>query len=240
VAASPEKTRPPNRISQWPLTKDGLKEAFELRLAGNYEQAGDELEFAFSQFARESDKRWKEYQVAEMYQGSVREKLEEIVKGEDFKGRVRKTASSLSLLPLIDLVMDFDGASLQAALTARGLTLCRELTEHLQKHDLRAGVIVRPGQELNTQELVGKLLEEAENGPLRLTCFLLIQNCKGSKTAEEFRDLAIQRGMHACSLQWEPNSGRKQLEEALQTAILTVCDPNRCFIPSHTTGGSRV
>jgi hypothetical protein len=43
--------------------KDGLKEAFELRLAGNYEQAEDELEFAFAQFARESDKRWKEYQI---------------------------------------------------------------------------------------------------------------------------------------------------------------------------------
>lgn len=125
--------------------KDRFKEAFELRLAGNYEQAEDKLEFAFSEFARGSDKRWKEYQIAEKYQDSVREKLEEIVKGDDFKGRVRKTASSLSLLPLIDLVMDFDGSSLQAALTARGLTLCRELTEHLQQHDLRAGVIVRPG-----------------------------------------------------------------------------------------------
>src|SRR5262249_35237968 len=90
--------------------KDGLKEAFELRLAGNYEQAENKLEFAFAQFARESDKRWKEYQIAEKYQDSVREKLEEIVKGDEFKGTVRKTASALSLLPLIDLVMDFDGS----------------------------------------------------------------------------------------------------------------------------------
>jgi len=217
--------------------KDRLKEAFELRLAGNYEQAADKIEFAFAQFVtRESDNRWNEYKIAVKYQDSVRENLEEIVKGDDFKGRVRRTASGLSLLPLIDLVMDFDGPSVLKALDKSGLTLCSELTEHLKKRDLRAGVIVRPGPKLNNEELIGKLLEEVENGALRLTCFLLIQNCSGSKTAEEFRSLAIQRGMHACSLGWEPYSGREKLAETLRDAILTVCDPRRCFLPSHTTG----
>jgi hypothetical protein len=218
--------------------KDGLKKAFELRLAGNYEGAENKLDFAFGQFAGESDKRWKEYQIAKNYQDSVREKLEEIVKDDEFKGVVRKTASALSFLPLIDLVMDFDGSSLQRALTTQGLQLCPELTEHLQKRDLRAGVIVRPGQELYIEELVGKLLEEAENGALRLTCFLLIQNCDGSKTATEFRDLARHRGMHATSLEWEPYSGRDKLAEALQKAILTVCDPGLHLRSRHATSVS--
>lgn len=216
--------------------KDALKEVFELRLAGNYEHAEDKLEFAFAQFvAQESDKRWKDYQIAEKYQDSVRENLEDIVKGDDFKGRVRKTASGLVLFPLIDLVMDFDGSAVLKALTEHGLTLCQQLTEHLRTQDLRAGVIVRPGQELNIEELVGKLLEEDENGALRLTCFLLIQNCKGSKTAKEFRRVAILSGMHATSLEWEPHSGREKLREALQAAILTVCDPTQCNLSSRGT-----
>ena len=144
--------------------KDWLKEAFGLRLAGNYEQAEDTLQFAFRQFAQESETRWKEYQTATEYQERVRKNLQKIVKGKivtgndsGFNGRIRKTASGLSLLPLIDLVMDFDGPSVLEALTARGLTLCPELTEHLQQHKLRAGVIVRPGQSLNSEELVAKL-----------------------------------------------------------------------------------
>jgi hypothetical protein len=189
------------------------------------------LKFAFVEFARESDRRYREYQIAESYQDAVREKLEEIVKGDDFKGHVRRTASGLSLLPLIDLVMEFDGESVRNALTGRGLSLCPDLTEHLKKHDLRAGVIVRPGPDLNNKELVGKLREEADNGALQLTCFLLIQNCKGSKTAEDFRQMAIQHQMHATSLQWEPFSGREKLAEALREAILTVCHSNRCFSP---------
>lgn len=211
--------------------KDWLKEAFELRLAGNYEQAEDTLQFAFRQFAQESETRWKEYQTATEYQERVRKNLQKIVKGNDngFNGRIRKTASGLSLLPLIDLVMDFDGPSVLEALTARGLTLCPELIEHLQQHKLRAGVIVRPGQSLNSEELVAKLGEEVKNGALRLTCFLLIQNCKGSESAKEFRSLAIRRGMHATSLEWEPYSGREKLADALQEAILTVCDPSQCI-----------
>lgn len=217
--------------------KDALKEAFELRLAGNYEQAEDKLEFAFAKFVtrEESDKRWKEYQIAEEYQETVLANLEEVVKSGPFKGSVKKTASALSFFPLIDLVMDFDGSSVLKELTDRGLTLCRELTEHLQKGELRAGVIVRPGQELNSGELVGKLREEADNGALRLTCFLLIQNCKGSKSAAEFRYRAIQGHMHATSLEWEPDSGQEKLAKALQEAILTVCNPRLCFIPNHIT-----
>jgi hypothetical protein len=208
-----------------------LKEAFELRLAGNYEQAEDKLQFAFAKFVtRESDKRWKEYQIAEKYQETVRANLEEIVKGDPFKG-----SSGLSFFPLIDLVMDFDGKSVLEALTDQGLTLCQELTEHLQKGELRAGVIVRPGQDLNSEELVGKLREEDDNGALGLTCFLLIQNCKGSKSAKEFRYKAIRGHMHATSLEWEPDSGREKLADALQQAILTVCEPGKCFLSSHTT-----
>jgi hypothetical protein len=171
----------------------------------------------------------------EKYQETVRANLEEVVKSGPFKGSVKKTVSALSFFPLIDLVMDFDGSSVLKELTDRGLSLCRELTEHLQKGELRAGVMVRPGQELNSGELVGKLREEADNGALRLTCFLLIQNCKGSRSAAEFRHKAIQGHMHATSLEWEPDSGQEKLAEALQEAILTVCAPNHCFIPSNTT-----
>lgn len=110
----------------------------------------------------------------------VQKNLQKIVKGNDsgFNGRVRKTASGLSLFPLINLVMDFDGQPVLETLTARHLPLCPELTEHLQQHKLRAGVIVRPGKSLNSEELVAKLGEEVKNGALRLTCFLLIQNSK--------------------------------------------------------------
>jgi hypothetical protein len=215
--------------------KDWLKEAFELQLEGNYEQAEDKLQFAFRKFAQESETRWKEYRTATKYQERVRKNLQKIVKGNDngFNGRVRKTASGLSLFPLIDLVMDFDGQSVLETLTARHLPLCPELTEHLQQHKLRAGVIVRPGKSLNSEELVAKLGEEVKNGALRLTCFLLIQNSKGSESAKEFRSLALQKGMHACSLEWEPYSGREKLADALQAAILTVCDPNQCISSSH-------
>jgi hypothetical protein len=214
--------------------KDGLKAAFELRLTGNYEEAEDKLEFAFAQFvAQESDKRWKEFRTATDYQETVLENLEEIIR-DNYKGRVMKTASALSFLPLIDLVVDVDGPTVQEALTSRGLTLCPVLTERLQDK-LRCGVIVRPGPALNSEELVKKLLQEAENGALQIDCFLLVQNCKGSKSAREFRDLAIQMDMHATSLHWEPDSGRKKLAEALQTAILTVCDRDRCPLSSQAT-----
>jgi hypothetical protein len=213
------------------MIKDVLKEAFELRLAGNYEKAEDKLEFAFDQFvARDSDERWKQHQIAEKYQETVRSNLEEIVKCGPFKGTVKKTASALSFFPLIDLVMDFDGTSVLKALNDSGKTLCRDLTEHLEKGELRAGVIVRPGPELNSKELIGKLLEEDEDGALRLTCYLLVQNCKGSESAKEFRYRAVQGHLHATSLEWEPDSGRKKLAEALQNAILTVCDPSQCFV----------
>jgi hypothetical protein len=216
--------------------KAGLKEAFELRLAGNYEQAEAELDFAFAQFAQESEQRWAEYQTAKEYQETVRKNLEEIViKGDKFVGTVRRTESALSLLPLIDLVMDFDGPTLLNALEARGLTLCTTLMEHLKKGALRAGVIVRPGPDLDSEKLVEKLREEFEHGALGLTCLLLVQNCRGSKSAKVFRYLAVQRGMHATSLEWEPYSGRESLADALQTAILTVCDPNQCPHSSRVT-----
>jgi len=217
--------------------KDRLKEAFELRLAGNYEDAEDTLQLAFGQFAHESVTRWQEYLTATEYQETVRKNLQKIVKGNGgvFNGRVKKTASGLSLLPLIDLVMDFDGPSVLEALTAQGLTLCPELIEHLQQHKLRAGIIVRPGQSLNSERLVAKLGEEVENGALRLTCFLLIQNSKGSESAKKFRSAAIRRGMHATSLTWEPCSGRERLEDALQEAILTVCDLSQCMSSSPAT-----
>jgi len=205
--------------------KYSLKEAFELRLSGNYEQAADKIEYAFLQFAGETEKRAKEYHEAGLYQNIVREKLEEIVKGDKFKGHVTKTASGLSLLPLIDLVMAFDGKSLKKALQDQGKTLCQKLMEHLDSpHGLRAGVIVRPGQELNIKELVAKLQEEDDNGALGLTCYLLVQNCKASNTATKFRLSAMERDMHATALQWEPDSGREKLAAALQAAILSVCD----------------
>jgi hypothetical protein len=205
--------------------KYSLKDAFELRLSGNYEQAEDKLEYAFLQFAGETEERSKEYGEAQQYQDKVREKLEEIVKGDEFKGHVTKTASGLSLLPLIDLVMAFDGKSLEKALHDKGKTLCPKLAEHLDSPDgLRAGVIVRPGQELNIKGLIAKLQEEDENGALRLTCYLLVQNCRDSNTAMEFRLSAMRRDMHATALQWEPDSGREKLAGALQDAILSVCD----------------
>jgi hypothetical protein len=208
--------------------KDRLKEAFELRLAGDYEQAQAKLEFAFEQFAHESDKRSKKYKIAEDYQEDVRANLEKIAKGDDFKGRVRKTASGLSLLPLIDLVMDFDGPSLLKVLEHHDppVALCQELTDHLENYErqLRTGVIVRPGQKLNTEKLVRKLREEFNDGPLDLTCLLLIQNCKGTKTGKKFRDLAIQNGMHATNLEWEPSTGQEKLQQSLLEAILTVCN----------------
>jgi hypothetical protein len=210
--------------------KYSLKEAFKLRLSGDYEQAADKIRYSFLQFAGETEERAKEYEEALQYQDKVQANLEKIIQGDEFKGHVMKTASGLSLLPLIDLVMAFDGRSLEKALCDQHKTLCPKLMKHLESPDgLRAGVIVRPGEELNVEKLVAKLKEEDENGALSLTCYLLIQNCKDSNTAMEFRHWTMLHDMHACALQWVPDSGQEKLASTLQEAILSVCDP-------HTTG----
>ena len=190
--------------------KYSLKEAFELRLSGNYEQAADKIEYAFLQFAggngKESERVPRSGAVPKYSAGETGRDRQR----DNFKGHVTKTASGLSLLPLIDLVMAFDGKSLKKALQDQGKTLCQKLMEHLDSpHGLRAGVIVRPGQELNIKELVAKLQEEDDNGALGLTCYLLVQNCKASNTATNLRLSAMERDMHATALQWEPDSGRE-------------------------------
>jgi hypothetical protein len=214
--------------------KDVLNEAFELQLAGNYEDAENKIEFAFDQFlARAPGKIWKEHKIAETYQDTVQVTLKEIAQEAPFLGCVQKTESALSFFPLIDFIMIFDGPSVLKALADHNRHLCKELTEHLQQGELRAGVIVRPGPSLNSEELANRLRQQADNEALRFTCFLLIQNCKGSKTAKDFRYRAIEKRLHATSLEWEPESGREKLREALQEAILTVCDPRQCYNPSH-------
>lgn len=209
--------------------KDSLRRAFRLRIAGNYEQAQDEIEDAFVQFvAHEPYEVRKAYYEARDYRNKVINKLGDYVKSQ-FKGRVLGTASSVSFLPLIDAVMAVDGEYLLEVLRAYKKQWCPELTERVRREGmLRTAVIVRPGPELNSVRLVDKLWYEVKGGALGIDCFLLVQDCKDSDSRKEFCDLANRRRMHAKSLVWEPASGSEMLEEAFLGAILTICTPSHC------------
>jgi hypothetical protein len=215
--------------------KDSLKTAFKLRLAGNYEKAESEIEFAFSQFIR-APKVQRAYKDSMLYRGRVLSVLGEYVH-EYFGGEVLETASTVSFLPLIDAVMNIDGKRTIEIIKARhdGF-ICAELEERaLDDGFLRTAIIVRPGPDLDTRELVDRLDREVRRGALGIDCFLLIQNCKDSDSRKEFCDLVYHRNdvsdkrkMHAKSVVWELNSSQELLTSAFLSAILAMCDPAQC------------
>lgn len=211
--------------------KDSLKRAFELRLAGDYEQAQVEIEDAFVQFvAHEQPAVRRAYTESMKYRAKVLEELGNYVEA-NFEGRVLGTAASVSFLPLIDAIMQVDGHRVLATLKAAGKDWCPELVGRVESDGvLRTAVIVRPGPELDVIRLVEKLEHEVARGAAEIDCFLLVQNCKDSESESriKFCQEVNGRRMHAKSMVWRPSSGSKELEKAFLNAIMTICDPSHC------------
>jgi len=210
--------------------KDSLGEAFHLRLAGNYEKAEAVIESAFDRFVWEQPPKTQQaYDASKNYQKKVLMLLGGYVKLE-FSGQVQETSSTVSFLPLMDAVMTADGDSVLAELHSHNREVCSYLKERIDcEKRLRAAVIVRPGQALDAVELVERLEREVRDGALNIDCFLLVQDCKHSDSAEEFCDLVTKRGMHAKAIAWEPDSGAQELERGFLQAILKICD----HLPPH-------
>jgi hypothetical protein len=217
--------------------KSSLKRAFELRLAGDYEQAQAEIEDAFDQFVAQERRRVrKAYAESRQYRTMVLEKLGNYVE-LNFQGQVLGTAASVSFLPLIDAVMKVNGQSILQALAANGKSWCPELMKRVEDDGiLRTAVIVRPGPALDAMRLADKLEHEVAHGALEIDCFLLVQNCKDSESRSriEFCKLVNGRAMHAKSMVWRPSSGQEELESAFLYAIMTICDPSHCGFSSVT------
>lgn len=202
--------------------KDHLRSAFDKRLRGNYEAAEDEIREAFERFTQQLDgEQSRQYAVSKAYNDEVRRKLEHIVH-DRFAGSVQSTTATSSFFPLIDVVLNLDGRRVRAALDARHLALCPDLDEHLDQQ-LRVGVTIRPGPELDPNRLVDRLRADVQDGAVSATCFLLIQNCTGSRSATAFRHLARQLGMHATSVEWSSGGSEPELDAAIDEAILTIC-----------------
>lgn len=211
--------------------KDSLKRAFELRLAGDYEQAQTEIKDAFAQFvAHEEPEARKAYAESMEYRAKVLEKLGDYVR-HNFEGKVLGTAASVSFLPLIDAIMEVNGHRVLDTLSANGKEWCPELVRRVEDDGiLRTAVIVRPGPELHVMRLVDMLEQEVAHGAAEIDCFLLVQNCKDSESESriEFCKEVNGRSMHAKSMVWRPSSGSKELENAFLNAIMTICDPSHC------------
>jgi len=214
--------------------RDSLKMAFKLRLAGNYEGAENEVEFAFSQFVR-APKVQRAYKDSMLYRERVLKLLGKYV-DEKFGGEVRETASTASFFPLVDAVMKIDGPRTIEIIKANGGFMCAELEERATDDGfLRTAIIVRPGPDLDTEELAERLDWEVRRGALGIDCFLLVQNCKDSDSRKEFCDLVNDRNdlvdggkMHAKSAVWELKSSPELLTSAFLSAILTMCDSRYC------------
>jgi len=218
------------RIQLAMQVKDSLSEAFQLRLAGNFEQAEAEIESAFDRFVWEEPPKTRQaYAASKDYQKKVLMLLGGYVELE-FGGQVQVTASTISFLPLIDAVMTADGDSVLAKLHSHNRDVCSYLKERIEdERRLRAAVIVRPGPALDPIKLVERLEREVRHGALNIDCFLLIQDCDHSDSSEQFCNLVNRRGMHAKGIVWEPDSGAQKLENAFLQAILTICD----HLPQH-------
>jgi hypothetical protein len=155
---------------------------------------------------------------------------------QKFSGEVLETASAASFLPLVDAVMKIDGNRAIEIIESGGGYMCAELQERATDDGfLRTAIIVRPGRDLNTEEVVERLDREVRRGALGVDCFLLVQNCKDSDSRKEFCDLVNDRNdlfkgrkMHAKSVVWELQSSPDLLSKAFLSAILTMCDPRRC------------
>jgi hypothetical protein len=218
------------RIQLAMQVKYSLNEAFQLRLAGNFEQAEAEIEYAFDRFVWEEPPKTRQaYAASKDYRTKVLMLLGGYVELE-FAGQVQETASTISFLPLIDAVMTAKGESVLEKLHSHNRAVCDYLRERIDvEKRLRAAVIVRPGPALDPIKLVERLEREVRHGALNIDCFLLIQDCEHSDSGEQFCNLVNRRGMHAKGIVWEPDKGAQRLESAFLQAILTICD----HLPPH-------
>jgi hypothetical protein len=118
------------RIQLAMQVKYSLSEAFKLRLAGNFEQAEAEIEYAFDRFVwEEPPKTQQAYAASKDYQKKVLMLLGGYVELE-FGGQVQDTSSTVSFLPLIDAVMTADGDSVLAKLRSHNKDVCDYLKAH--------------------------------------------------------------------------------------------------------------
>jgi hypothetical protein len=202
--------------------KDRLRTALDLKVRGNYEGSENVLREAFDRFVDELDaQEYRSYRTSKTYQAEVSALLEQIVR-EKFGGRVKNSTGTGSFYPLIDAVLLLDGTVVLKRLAELNRPVCDGLVKHLQQ-DLRVGVTIRPGPDLEALELVKRLSSNVQNGALSATCFLLIQNCRETASGENFRALARGRCMYATSVQFPEGGSVAQLDGAITDAILTIC-----------------
>jgi hypothetical protein len=204
--------------------KDQLRSAFDLKVRGNYESSERELNHAFARFVGDLDgQEYRTYYESQNYELEVYEKLGRIVH-ERFGGQIQNSSARHSFYPLVDAVLQLDGARVRKALEERDSELCPELIEHFSQNEhLRVGVTIRPGPELEADTLVNRLHDNVQNGALNATCFLLIQNCRDRETGRTFRSLARREGMHAASAVWPAEGTVERLDTAITEAILAIC-----------------
>jgi hypothetical protein len=203
--------------------KDRLRTALNLKVNGNYEGSEKVLRQAFVRFVEDEldAQEYRSYLISQRYQVEVSEMLSQIVR-MNFEGQVKNSTGTDSFYPLIDAVLLLDGALVLKRLAKQKRPVCDSLVEHLKK-DLRVGVAIRPGPDLEAVELVNRLWSNVQNGALSATCFLLIQNCRETVSGENFRVLARDAGMYATSVQFPAGGSVEQLDHAITDAVLTIC-----------------
>ena len=193
--------------------------AFRLRARGDFEGATRELKYAFEAFERILDISEKaRHDKASNYKKETLDELRVIAKDE-FRGSLEETLSGLSLLPIVDAVLELDMEPVLALLGPE----CDHRLADLER--LRVGAVVRPGSKIDNDLLVSRLLKETEGriGPLDLHCFLLIMNTADPGPGVSFTALAERRKLSAKCINWRPEDGPDVLADRLTTTILTVC-----------------
>ena len=204
--------------------KDQLRHAFFLKVRGNYESSEWELGQAFARFVGElTSEQYREYNESKEYEAEVYEKLKDIVP-DKFGGQIRNSSARHSFYPLVDAVLRLDGTFVRESLESQQRKLCQSLLRHLNHNkQLRVGVTIRPGPELEARTLAQRLHDNVKNGALDATCFLLIQNCRDEESGRRFRWEASQLGMHAASVVWPTGGTVEELGAAITDAILAIC-----------------
>ena len=206
-----------------------VRRAFRLRTSGNFELAGKELTAAFKEFEGLLDDGESEcHAESEKYRKETLDDLRFITQ-KHFNGHLKETLSGLSLLPIVDAVLELDTAPVRALLGPQ----CPLHDSYANEDRVRVGAVVRPGAEIDSDLLVRRLLKEtdARGGALDLHCFLLIMNTDNPGPGVSFTESAARQHLRAKCINWRPMDGLDGLAERLQTTILSICAAEESRIP---------
>jgi hypothetical protein len=211
-----------------------VRKAFRLRTRGNFEVAARELTAAFKEFERvlDPDERERHLEAA----AYKRETLEDLrfIARKQYHGDLKETLSGLSLLPIVDAVLELDVDPVRALLGPQ----C-PLHEHLATEDrVRVGAVVRPGAAIDNDLLVRRLLKETEvrGGALDLHCFLLIMNTDDPGPGVSFTESAARQHLSARCINWRPVDGLDALGKRLEMTILSICAADESKVPRDLGG----